>query len=464
MPPSDGVVVVGAGVAGLTTAYRLLRTDPDLDITVVEAGARLGGKLATAQVGDLEVEAGPDSFVARKPSAVELCRELGLELIEPGASGAFVWTPHGLEPFPPTALGVPADVDALLRWRGLSRPGRVRAARDLVRKASPPAGDEPLGALVRRRLGDEAANVLVQPLLGGLYAGDIDRLGVLATFPELGRWERELGSLIRGAKAALTAGGNAGPMFLKPASGVSALPGALVAAIGPARIRPDAPVRAIGREGLGFVVRGDAWELPARAVVLATPAFVAGELLEDLAPPLAAALTGIAYASTGVVLLAYPAGSADALPDATGFVVPSGRAPMTAATFLSRKWPSPAFGDRAVIRCFVGGVGIEDVLDAPDAEIVEAVARHLAAVLPLPADPGSSSVVRWPRAMPQLGVGHLDRVTEIERSLPPGIFVTGNAYGGIGVADTIRHASEVAERVREHLTGDPAKSEREHVR
>jgi protoporphyrinogen/coproporphyrinogen III oxidase len=170
--------------------------------------------------------------------------------------------------------------------------------------------------------------------------------------------------------------------------------------------------------------------------------------------PVADRLREIRTVSTGVVLLVYAEGTADALPDASGFVVPRERAPMTAATYLSRKWPSTAFGTRAVVRCFVGADGSEDLLDAADDEIVDAVCAHLAALLPLPAEPESSHVVRWPDAMPQYDVGHLERVAAIEQALPAGIFVVGNAYRGIGVADTVRGANDVAERVRSHLLGE----------
>jgi oxygen-dependent protoporphyrinogen oxidase len=456
---SGRVVVVGAGVGGLTTAHRLLRADPSLDVIVLEAADRTGGRLASAKVGHLELEAGPDAFVARKPWASDLCRELGLELREPGISGAYVWTDRGLVPMPATALGVPADLDELARWRGLSRGGRLRALSDLVRKARRAGPEEVLGALLRRRLGDEATEALVAPLLAGLYAGDVDELGVSATFPELGAWERDFGSLIRGARAALRASSAAGPLFVRPARGVSALPSALTDAIGPEGLRLGSPATSIADRGGAWTVSPAAGDVDASAVVIATPAFVAGPLLADIAPRVAARLEGIRYVSTAVVLLVYGDRTGDALPDATGFVVPSGRAPMTAATFLSRKWPDPAFGDRAVIRCFVGAAGFEDVLDATDTEIVEAVVRHLAAVLPLPSRAEASAVVRWPRSMPQYAVGHAELVREVEDSLPPGIFLVGNAYGGVGVADTVRGANEVAGRVRSHLAGEAERTE-----
>jgi protoporphyrinogen/coproporphyrinogen III oxidase len=196
--------------------------------------------------------------------------------------------------------------------------------------------------------------------------------------------------------------------------------------------------------------------LHADAVVLATPAFVAAELIRGLDVPAAGSLAAIPYASTGVVHLVYPENTAEALPEATGFVVPRGRAPMTAATFVSRKWPEAAFATRAVVRCFVGAVGSEEVLDEPDEDIVDALCRHLAAFLPLPARPTASLVVRWPRSMPQYEVGHLERVRAIEASLPAGIFPTGNAYRGVGVADAVHGAGLAAERVRVHLGAVPA--------
>ncbi|HEX6332569.1 MAG TPA: protoporphyrinogen oxidase [Actinomycetota bacterium] len=458
---TGSVAVVGAGVAGLTTAFRLLQKDPSLEVTILEAATDVGGRLRSARVGDLVLEAGPDSFVARKPWAVDLCRELGLDLVAPESEGAFVWTERGLVRLPPSALGVPAGGRAVAGWPGLSRGGRARALLDLVRRPRPGEGDEALGALLRRRLGDQATDGLTAPLLAGLFAGDVDRLGVAATFPELTAWEREVGSLLRGARAALGAAGDAGPMFLRPAAGVGALPAALARALGPERIQTSTEARAIVRDGSGFVVRtADDREAAAGSVVLATPAFVAGPLVADLSPAAAADLEAVRYVSTAVALLVYPEGTAGALPDATGFVVPIGRAPMTAATFLSRKWPEPGSGDRAVLRCFVGADGTEDVLDAADGEIVEAVARHLAALLPLPERPDDAAFVRWPRSMPQYEVGHLDRVARIEAALPPGIVVAGNAYRGVGVADTVRSAGEAAERTLAHLAGHQRGTER----
>ncbi len=469
---SGRVVVVGGGVAGLAAAFRL-RASADLDVTVLEADIVPGGKLRSLEVGGVLLDAGPDSLLARKPWAVELSRELGLgsELVAPSAGAPYVWTGSGLVRFPKGPFGIPTDLLELWRWPGLSRGGTFRAVGDLFVRARREQSDEALGHLLRRRLGDEATDALVAPLLGGLFAGDVDRLSVQATFPELAEWERKHGSLIRGARAAAGAARNAPPppMFLRPKGGPARLTEALADALGEG-VRLGVRAEGLERRGSGLVVHGVGGEpFGADAVVLATPAFVTCELVETVAPDAASALSRIPHVSTGVVLFVYPEGSGERLPESSGFVAGLGKLAMTACTLVSRKWPDPAFGNRAVVRCFVGGSGAEDVLDQPDEDIVEGVARQLAALLPLPARPMASRVVRWPRSMPQYEVGHVDLVSSIERSLPPSVFVAGQAYRGPGIADCVRSANEAAEHVRSQLAGTaepiPVETiEQEHAR
>ena len=444
------VAVIGGGVAGLATAHRLL--DAGIDPVVFEREPVVGGVLAPPlEVGDLMLEPGPDSLAARKPWGVELGDELGIRWVEPGASGAFVWTPGGLvRTLRGAPFGIPGDVGDVLRWPGLSRAGRLRALGDLViRKRPGSAPEETIGGLLRRRLGDQATDRAIGPLLAGLHAGDVDRLSAAATFPELVAWEAAQGSLIRGAQAAERAARrvDAGPLFRRPRGGMRALVDALAAALGD---------RVVTR---AEVVGADAHEVRLRdgvravdAVVLACRAAAAATILDAAAPPELGAIRSV---STAVVFLVYPSGTADALADGTGFVVPRGAAPMSAATFLSRKWPDPAFGDRAVIRCYVGGDGFEDVVEEPDADIVDACARHLSAVLDLPS-PNASRVHRWRGAMPQYEVGHAGRVDAIRAALPPGIFVVGCDLDGVGVSDLARAAGGTAERVFVHV-GEPRK-------
>jgi oxygen-dependent protoporphyrinogen oxidase len=188
-------------------------------------------------------------------------------------------------------------------------------------------------------------------------------------------------------------------------------------------------------------------------VVLATEAHVVPGVLGELGGAAAGDLAAIDYVSTGVLLMVYGEGTSRDLPSGTGFVVPRGKAPMTASTWLSNKWPVEAFGTRAVVRCYVGGAGAEDLLEADDDDMIEACARHLSAVVPLPDAPEHAVVVRWPKAMPQYGVGHIERVARIRAALPAGIFVTGQAYDGVGIPDCIRGAGDTAEAVAAHLAG-----------
>lgn len=452
------VCVVGGGVTGLTVAFRLTQADPALEVTVLEAGDRPGGKLRSIEVGGLTLPAGADSFVARKPWAVDLCKELGLgsELVAPATAGALLWTDHGLVPCLRDApFGIPGDVGDVARWPGISGAGKRRALADLVKGKRKAGTDEALGALLRRRLGDEVTDLAVGPLLGGLFAGDVDRLSVRATFPELEAWERSQGSLIRGSQAASRSArrsGTPGPMFLRPRAGVDRLSDALAERLGD-RVRIGTPARSLERVGDGWRVDAgeDAASITADAVVLATPGPATVPLLADVAPAARDQLREIPHVSTGVVLMVYPEGTQPALQDGSGFVVPRGKSPMTASTWLSSKWPNETFGSRAVVRCFVGAVGEEDILDADDDDLIEACARHLGAVVPLPDAPDHAAVVRWPSSMPQYEVGHLERIARLREALPAGIVVAGQPYDGVGVPDCVRGANAAAEQVAAHL-------------
>ncbi len=439
-------VVVGAGVSGLTVAYRLRQRDPSCDVIVLEAGPVPGGKLRSVDVGGLSLPAGADSFLARKPWAVELCRELGIggELVEPRASGAYLWTERGLVPYPAgTAFGIPGDLGDVFRWPGVSRRGRRRALADLWKPKRRDDADVSLGAVLRRRFGDEVTDRAIAPLLAGLYAGDVDELSVRATFPELLAWEAAQGSLLRGAQAAVrrASKAEAGPMFLRPRAGVQRLTDELAARLG-GGVQTGSAATHLERQDGTWRMQTATGAVDADAVVVTTDA--AGLLPEA---PAAAELAGIRFVSTGAVLLVYPPGTGSQLPAGSGFVVPRGAAPMTACTWLSSKWPDPSYGDRAVLRCFVGAAGEEDVLDAPDEDLIGACTRHLAALLPLPEGAEHAAVVRWPKAMPQYAVGHLERVERIRAALPAGIFVTGQALDGVGIADCVRAAGETADAV-----------------
>jgi oxygen-dependent protoporphyrinogen oxidase len=244
-------------------------------------------------------------------------------------------------------------------------------------------------------------------------------------------------------------------MFATVWGGLTRLTEALAAGLGERRIRRGAVVDAVRPSSSGYEIQVAGDRIEAEAVVLATPAFEAGRLLREVDQVAAEAASAIPYASTAVVELVFPQGTVDVLPPGTGCVVPPGQGSVTASTWISRKWPREEFGSRAVVRCFVGRAGDQAVLDAPDADLLEAALGELRrAGAGLPAAE-ASSVVRWPRSMPQYEVGHLDRVAALDRALAgrPGLFVTGAAYRGVGIADCVRQAGETAERVRDYLGG-----------
>jgi oxygen-dependent protoporphyrinogen oxidase len=456
-------VVVGGGITGLTAAYRLAGGDDPVDVLVLEADPDVGGKVRSATVADLVLEAGPDSLLVRKMAAVELVRELGMgeELVPAAAAATQIWTRKGLLPFPSGPFGISTDPWELARWGGMSWSAKLRAGGDLVLPRGRIEGDESLGDVLRRRIGDRATDVLVAPLLGGLFAGDVDRLSVRATFPELAAWEREHRSLMRGAKAMAASrrpasvGGSSGvsgppPMFVRLRGGLRRITDRLAVELGP-RVRTGVAVDALEVHGRGITLRAGDEAFDADVVVLATPAFVTADLVEPAAADAARLLRQIPYASTAVGLLVYPPGSDGLLPASSGFVAPRGALPMNAATVVSKKWPDETFGKRAILRCFIGGMGTDDVLDAPDERILAEAAAALARIYGLSGEPEAAMLVRWPRAMPQYEVGHLDRVDAIEAGLPAGVFVAGQAFRGAGLPDCVAQASAVAERARARL-------------
>jgi oxygen-dependent protoporphyrinogen oxidase len=446
------VVVIGGGITGLTAAFGLLSADPSLDVVVLEADATVGGKLRSVTVGGVRVEAGADSLLARKPWAVDLCRELALgdDLVGAAVADARLWDGQRLLPFPDGVLGIPTDLVTFLRWPGMPLVDRARALGDLALLRRTDAVDESVGDLLRRRLGSGATDALVAPLLGGVAGGDLDRMSVRATFPELASWEQRRGSLIRGARdAARRRSVTGGPAFVTLRGGLERLPRALTDAIGPQRVRTGVRVREVVRTTAGYGVRHDAGEEPADAVIASVPPAALADVLRPSAPAVRDPLAGLTAASAAVVILVYGEGTAAMLPRTSGFIARGGSLPIHAATIVSAKWSDPSFGTRAVVRCFVGD---DAELRRDDDEIARDAGAALARVYGLPPGPDATRVVRWPHAMPRYDVGHLDRVAAIERALPDTIVVAGQGFRGFGIADCVRQANDAATAVVERLT------------
>ncbi|HVE98337.1 MAG TPA: protoporphyrinogen oxidase [Mycobacteriales bacterium] len=452
------VVVVGAGISGLAAAHALQGDrELDADVTVLEGATQVGGVLHTSEVAGFPVDAGADAFLARAPEGLRLAGEAGLagEVVHPATGRAYVWVGGRLRPLPArTVLGVPSSLRALARSRVLSPWGSVRAALDLVRPGRPPGADVPVGALVARRLGPQVSERLVDPLLGGVYAGRADHLGLDAALPQLAEVAHRHRSLLRAAREVqpTTTAGD-GPVFASVAGGLGRLPEALAARLGPDAIRLSTRAALVERVGTAWrvtMVGGRA--VVADAIVLATPAPVTARLLRYAAPAVSARLAAVETASVAIVTLAVPSGALARAPVGSGFLVPAteGRT-VKACTFTSQKWPALGSADVELVRCSVGRAGEPPTPD--DDELVAAVRADLEAAVGLDAAPVETRVTRWPDGLPQYGVGHLDLVTEVlsEVAALPGLALAGSAYGGVGIPACIRSGETAASAVAAHL-------------
>ena len=451
------VVVVGAGITGLAAARFLRAADASRPVVVVDADGRAGGKILTEPFAGGTVELGPDAFIARAPEGADLCRALGLDdLVAPSARRAFLWIGGQIRALPDgLVLGLPTELTAVARSGILSPAGLGRAGLDIVLPRDRHRGDRSVGSLVRARFGHEVHERLVDPLLGGIHAGDTDALSVEATAPQLAAAARRHRSLLLGlrADAKQTAAGRDGPVFLTPRAGLGALVGRLTADID---LRLRTQVTRLAPDGAGWRVElatGDAIE--AAAVVVTTPAFVAADLVAPLSDTAAAGLRGIDHASVSLVVMAYPAGSIARPVDGSGFLVPrrDGRL-MTACSWASAKWPHWNDDGHVLLRVSAGRAGDERAMALDDDALVERLHGELVEAVGASAPPVATRVARWPRSFPQYAVGHVDRVGTIDAALDtaaPGIVLAGAAYRGVGIPACIAQAAAAARRVRERV-------------
>ena len=443
------VAVVGGGIAGLAAALQVRGDLPAARVVVIEAAGRPGGKVRASEVAGLLVDEGADSMLRRLPDGLRLALAGGLgdAVVSPAAGQAFLWTRGVLRPLPTgTVLGVPGDLRALAASGVLSRRGLARVPLDLVMGARPVIDDVSVGDLVTRRLGREVVERLVDPLLGGVYAGRADLLSLQATLPQLAAPLSRPTGLLRAARLARgTAPAAGAPVFAGIRGGLGRLPAALAAATG-AELWLDTAVRALLRTPTGWRLETGSAVAPsyldADAVVLAVPAAPAARLLAPHLPAAAAELATLDYASVAIVTVAL---SGPAPGAGSGYLVPAADGRLTkAVTFTSRKW---AFGSGpAIVRASVGRHGEAGDLQRPDAELVATVLRELAeAVGPL-GDLVDSRVVRWGGGLPQYAVGHLDRVARIRAAVAtlPSLAVAGAAYDGVGVPAVARSGTEAA--------------------
>jgi protoporphyrinogen/coproporphyrinogen III oxidase len=485
------VAVIGGGVSGLTAAFLL--KDAGLAVTVLEGSPRLGGKLAVSEVGGIAVDSGAEALLARRPEGTGLIADLGLsgQLEVPGTTSAGIWTRGSIRPLPRRQfMGVPGDLDDLAAAGILSPEGLARAREEPGLPGADPGTDESVAARVGSRFGAEVVDRLVEPLLGGVYAGRCEDLSFDATLAPLAQAARGRASLTdavasmlppapaaavrpeaAGAEAAGAEAASAEaalpdqpkpkppPVFTTLADGLGSLPPAIAAA-SDAVVRTSAMVRELARTPSGWrLTVGSAHapeQLDADAVILAVPAIPASRLLDGVAPAAAMALGEIKYASMAIVTLAYPDAAFSAAPEGSGLLVPAvdGRA-VKAVTFSTVKWPHlrRRRSGMQVVRCSVGRLGEDAVLQRDDAGLAALAAADLAAATGVTGKPVDVRVTRWGGGLPQYSVGHLDRVARIRAAIggQPGLAVCGAAYDGVGIPACIATARLAAERVLSYL-------------
>lgn len=458
MKPVD-VIIVGGGITGLSAAYRLQKDAPELKVVLLEASDRLGGKIWTQQEDGFVMEAGPDCFLARKERGVALCAELGIadQLIgrNPDHQKTFVKRNGRLHRLPEGLTGmIPTNLDALRQSTLLSAEAQAAVAQEPSQPARPANGDESVANFIIRRLGQETFENLIEPLMGGIYAGQADLLSLAATFPQLRQLELTHGSLLAGLTNRPAPAPAAYPPFVSLPGGMNQLVNALVVELSEVMIRLNAPVVNIEHSTNYQVTiedeNGAYTQLQAAHLILTTPAFVSARLLGKRDATLATALGSIPYASTALVNLAFREADLPTALDGYGYVIPRIEGgDVLACTWSSRKWHGRSPDEHVLLRVYIGRFG-NDVTAYEDGRLINMARQELANTLNIRTAPLHTRLHRWPNAMPQYNLGHLDRIETIREQVNkhPGLYLAGNYFHGVGIPDCIGSGETAAEQVK----------------
>ncbi|GEO27147.1 protoporphyrinogen oxidase [Alicyclobacillus acidoterrestris] len=470
------VAVIGAGITGLTAARRLCQDarlqEQNVEITVYEASDRIGGKVITYRDERLTLEGGPDSILARKPAGIKLLRELGLasEVVEqnPASTHTYIVKDGKLRSMPQgTHMAIPRDISTFMQSDVLSAQGKLRTLFDLLLPRTDLSKDVSLGQFLRTRLGDEWVDGLAEPLLAGIYAGNIDELSLHATWPQFGQLADEYRSLIIGARsmhpkaATAPATQNGRSAFITVKGGLETVIERLADELEPnVTIKKSHHITKLEQTAEGYQLtvetKGDVTTATFDAVLVCTPVKAMKQLL-DVHLPARSKQFDVPYVSTATVILGYPADSVDVdLSHASGFLVPrtENRA-ITASTWVSSKWPHTTDERFVILRCYVGRAGQQTYLSLDDAEMARLVQSEVRELVGLSASPVFHKVTRWNDAMPNYPVGHLRQWANLEadiRASLPGVWVAGGGYRGLGLPDCIVHGEEVAKAALSYLT------------
>ncbi|WP_409253358.1 protoporphyrinogen oxidase [Bacillus sp. SCS-153A] len=460
------VVIIGGGITGLTSAYYLQKeaekTGRPLDIKLIEASHRLGGKIQTVKRDGFVIERGPDSFLERKTSAARLAKEVGLnhDLVNNSTGTAYVLVNDELHPMPGgSVMGIPTQMAPFVTTGLFSMQGKARAAADFILPKSNVEGDQSLGGFFRRRLGHEVVENLIEPLLSGIYAGDIDQLSLMSTFPQFYQVEQKHRSLILGMKKTTPAqrkGSKKKAIFLTLSKGLQSLVDAIEEKLSSDSVLKGVRVERIEKEANSgyslFLNNGEI--LDADSIIVTTP--------HPTIPPMFPQydffdhLKTIPATSVATVAMAFPNEAIKKDIDGTGFVVSrNSDYTITACTWTHRKWPHSTPEGKVLLRCYVGRAGDETIVDLSDSQIEKIVLQDLNKIMDITMDPEFTIVSRWKDAMPQYTVGHKDRLEKMKANVKkelPGLFFAGSSFEGLGLPDCIDQGEKAVQNVLEYLS------------
>lgn len=462
------VVILGGGITGLATAFYLQKEAREkqlpIEVTLIEATHRLGGKIQTVVRDGFVIERGPDSFIARKQSASRLAKEVGMgdSLVSNTAGKSYVLAKERLHPMPGgSIMGIPTEIGPFITTGLFSLTGKMRAAADFVLPRSNAVQDQSLGHFFRRRLGDEVVENLIEPLLSGIYAGDIDQMSLMSTFPQFYEVEQKYRSLVLGMKKATPAPkkspaskGSKKGMFLTTKGGLQSFVDAIVDKLDPNSIMKGYRVEYVRKAENGYHIRLNSGETIQADTVVSTvshqvlpaifPDFEFFEVFED-----------VPSTSVANVALAFPKEAIAKDIDGTGFVVSrNSDYSITACTWGHKKWPHSCPEDKVLLRCFVGRAGDETVVDLSDDEIIKIVLEDMNKTMNITMEPEFAVISRWKNAMPQYTVGHKERLAkvldQVDKELP-GVFIAGSSFEGLGIPDCIDQGEAAVAKVLTYL-------------